>query len=154
MGLDLEITKNLLLAALLGGLIGLERTLRRKPAGLRTHILVSVGAALIMMVSIHMSAAFPGSNVDASRIGSNVVAGLGFLGAGTIIRFGNSIHGLTTAASVWATGGIGLAVGCGYYGGAIQTTLVILIVLELLNLVERRITGYSGPLPKRPFLHD
>lgn len=139
LGVDTTIAERLLLAALLSGLIGLERTLRRKPAGLRTHILVAVGSALIMMISIEIGLLFPDANVDPSRIASNVVAGLGFLGAGTIIRSGSSVHGLTTAASLWATGAIGLGVGLGYYSAAAQATVAILVVLEVVNILERTV---------------
>lgn len=134
--IDWIIAQRIFLAGLLCGLIGLERSYRNKPAGLRTHLLVGIGSALIMMISIHM-ATLPGTApADPTRIASNVVAGLGFLGAGTIMREGASVHGLTTAASLWAAGAVGLAVGCGYYQAAFQGTLAILLALEILGLVE------------------
>jgi len=134
--LDLTITRRLVLAAVLCGLIGAERAWRNKPAGLRTHLLVGIGSTLIMLISIHMATAVPGQVADPTRIASNVVAGLGFLGAGTIMREGASVQGLTTAASLWAAGAVGLAVGCGYYQAAIQGSVAILLALEILGLAE------------------
>ena len=124
------------LAAVLCGLIGAERSYRNKPAGLRTHLLVGIGSTLIMLISIRMATLIPGQAADPTRIASNVVAGLGFLGAGTIMREGASVHGLTTAASLWAAGAVGLAVGCGYYQAAIQGSVAILLALEILGLAE------------------
>ncbi|MEK7475601.1 MAG: MgtC/SapB family protein [Candidatus Coatesbacteria bacterium] len=131
----------LLVAIVMSGTVGLERSLRNKPAGLRTHLLVGLGSALITLTSIYMGEEFrtPGGAVDPTRIAANIVVGLGFLGAGTIVHMGSSIHGLTTAASLWATGAIGLAVGCGFYSGAGVTWVAMLIALHLLDPLEREV---------------
>src|SRR5690554_2565099 len=122
---------NLILALLLSGLVGFERERHERPAGLRTHILVGVGATIIMMVSLSMHKIH--FDNDAGRIAAQVVSGVGFLGAGTIIKEGFLVKGLTTAASLWATAAIGLAIGGNYYFLAIATTLVVIITLYLLN---------------------
>jgi len=142
---DYTILARLLLSAALSGLVGLERALRKKPAGLRTHLMVGLGSTLIMLISIHMAEISKGATVDPTRIAANVVAGLGFLGAGTIIHAGRSIHGLTTAASLWAVGALGLAVGCGFYSAALQTTVIMLVALHLLNGIEQYIVRRAGP---------
>ncbi len=131
-----EILIRLVVALLLGGLIGWERELHDRPAGFRTHILVSVGSALIMIVSIGMFYLFQGSDADPGRIAAQVVSGIGFLGAGTIIREGVNVKGLTTAASLWTTAGIGLACGIGMYFSAFVTTGLAFIVLMFLNKLE------------------
>ncbi|TCS94239.1 MgtC/SapB family protein [Hazenella coriacea] len=138
-----EITLRLFLAGLLGGLVGWERERNNHPAGFRTHILVSLGSALIMLISIYGFPSFmgePGVRFDPSRISAQVVSGIGFLGAGTILRHGFSVSGLTTAASLWVVAGIGLAVGTGFMYGAILTTLLVLFSLELLNRLESMIS--------------
>lgn len=132
---EIEIIKRLILATIVGGLIGMEREVNNRPAGLRTHILVSLGSALIMLVSID---GFYGIG-DPARLASQVVSGIGFLGAGTIMRTGNNINGLTTAASLWVSAGIGLAMGSGYYLGAIVTSIVVLISLTSLGFLEKKI---------------
>lgn len=135
---DIEIIKRLLIALILSGLIGLERETHGRAAGLRTHILVCLGSSLIMLTSIYIFDIYKGlASVDPSRIAAQVVSGIGFLGAGTIIRFRASVKGLTTAASLWAVAGIGLAVGCGFYQGAYVTTLLVLVTLFLLNKIEK-----------------
>ena len=127
------------LACVIGGIIGLERENLNRPAGFRTHILVCVGSALIMIISIY---GFAGA--DPSRLAAQVVSGIGFLGAGTIIREGASVTGLTTAASLWAVSGIGLAVGAGMYiaalvaAGLIWVTLVSFWRIEQTFLSKRR----------------
>lgn len=127
----------LVLASVLSGVIGFEREAHGRAAGLRTHILVCVGSTLIMLTSLYIFDIYIGrAPLDPTRIAANVVAGIGFLGAGTIIRSGSSVIGLTTAASIWAVAGIGLAVGCGYYSGAFLTTLIILATLLVLRKVE------------------
>lgn len=136
-----EIVIRLLLSALLGGLIGMEREANNRPAGLRTHVLVTIGSALIMMISIdgfHDIIA-TGRSGDPGRIAAQVVSGIGFLGAGTIMRNGNNITGLTTAASLWVCGGIGLAIGSGYYFGGLITVAIILFTLMKLGGVEKSI---------------
>ncbi len=129
-----NIVINLIMALVLSGFIGSERERHDRPAGLRTHILVGVGATIIMMISLSMHKI----NVenDAGRIAAQVVSGVGFLGAGTIIKEGFSVKGLTTAASLWATAAIGLAVGGNYYFLALMTTLLVIITLYLLNRFE------------------
>lgn len=135
-----EITYRLISAFILSGLIGLERETHGRAAGLRTHILVGIGAALIMLVSIFISQDCAGNFfADPGRVAAGVVTGIGFIGAGTIIRFGASIKGLTTAASLWASAGIGLAAGCGFMDGAFLTTALILFCLVFLGRFENRI---------------
>ncbi|MEK6635021.1 MAG: MgtC/SapB family protein [Planctomycetota bacterium] len=135
----------LLMAAVLGGIIGWERERRGRPAGLRTHILVCVGVTLMMLVSEHIFeryktfAADSIIRVDPARIAAQVVTGIGFLGAGTIMRFRATVRGLTTAASLWVVAGIGLAVGSSCYVPAIITTIIALFALLLLPLFERNI---------------
>jgi putative Mg2+ transporter-C (MgtC) family protein len=134
---DTQVVLRLFLAAALGGIIGFEREKHnRRIAGLRTHILVSVGSALIMLVSIYVFYSYTGKTaVDPARIAAGVVTGIGFLGAGTIIRSGESVKGLTTAASLWTVSGIGLAVGCGFYIAGWATTIIALATLYLLRKI-------------------
>ena len=138
---DIEVLLRLLLAVLLSGLVGLEREAKGRAAGFRTHILVCTGSALIMMtsLSLYFQMGGKGSGVDASRIPAQVVSGIGFLGAGTIIQIRDSVRGLTTAASVWVAAGIGLAVGCGFYVGAVAATSLVLVVLLVLHGLEHRL---------------
>lgn len=131
-----EIALRLVLALVLGGIIGYQREVHEKPAGLRTHALVSLGAALVMIVSIEPFLGLP--NVDVSRIASGVVTGIGFLGAGAIIRQGSIVRGLTTAASIWVVSSIGLAVGAGLYVAATVATLLIFLTLTALVYLEVR----------------
>ena len=126
------LTIELIFAALFSGIIGYERESNGHAAGLRTHILVSLGACLIMIVSIS-APEFPVEQArDPARLAAQVVSGIGFLGAGTIIQNGTNVKGLTTAATIWLCGGIGLACGSGYFTGAIIATLVSLVTLILL----------------------
>lgn len=135
----------LLLAILLGGAIGLERESRGRPAGLRTHILVCLGATIIMIASTRMGeltqALSPASRiqVDPGRIAAGIVTGIGFLGAGAIIRIGDLVRGLTTAGCIWFVAALGITIGQGLYALAIVSTLLALIVLLALTQVERRI---------------
>ncbi len=133
---ETEIIIKLLLACLFGGIIGFIRERGRKAAGLRTHIMVCMGATLFMLISIYMALTFNG--VDAARIAAAVVTGIGFIGAGAIIREGGAVRGLTTAASIWTVAAIGLAVGCGMYMSATVTTIIALIVLQVLFVVEKK----------------
>lgn len=133
---DLLLTLQLLLATVLGGSIGFIREREKKAAGLRTHLLVCVGSTLLMQISIYMSQVFAGA--DAGRIAAQVVTGIGFLGAGTIIQSGGEVRGLTTAASIWVASAIGLAVGCGFYMGAVVCTIIVLVIIELLRELEKR----------------
>ncbi len=132
---NIDLAVRLLLAALLGGLVGFERERHNRPAGLRTHILVCVGAALVMMVSVF---GFAGDEIqgDQARIAAQVVSGIGFLGAGTILRQGSAIRGLTTAASLWVVAAVGLAVGIGMYMAATFATVLVLAALFALTRVE------------------
>jgi putative Mg2+ transporter-C (MgtC) family protein len=125
-----------MLAVALGGIIGFERESVDKPAGFRTHMLVCVGAALFALISRE---GFFGSGADPSRVASNIVVGIGFLGAGTIWRTGVGVQGLTTAASLWSVAAIGTASGIGFYGGAVWTTVIVVGVLTLMKGVERRL---------------
>ncbi|MGC8782984.1 MAG: MgtC/SapB family protein [Armatimonadota bacterium] len=124
----------LLLASVLGAVVGFERELHGRPAGLRTHILLSLGAALFGIVSRGISE----PNVDPTRIAAQVVTGIGFIGAGTIIHLGGTVRGLTTAASIWTTAAIGLAIGLDrrYWATAIITTALVLLTLALVHLLE------------------
>lgn len=135
----------LLMAAVLGGAVGYEREQANHPAGLRTHILVCVGSALIMQVSMYMWVlARGGTSVDPGRIAAQVVSGIGFLGAGTIMREGTNIRGLTTAASLWVVSGVGLAVGAQLYMEAVVAAAIILLTLQALSIVERRFISRAG----------
>ncbi len=135
----IELILQLAMATLFGGLVGYQREKAEKPAGLRTHILVCLGAALIMQVSVYP---FQGvENADPARIAAGVVIGIGFLGAGTIIRQGSAVRGLTTAASVWVIAGVGLAIGIGFYIPAVTTTVLIIAVLAILKQIDIRISG-------------
>lgn len=129
MAVDPEIFLRLVLAALAGGLIGFERKAVHKPAGLRTHMIVCLGAALFTLVSI---TAF--TDADPSRIVAGIVTGIGFLGAGTIFRAENHVKGLTTAASLWSVGAIGIAMGIGEYLLAAVATVLVIIILQLNNI--------------------
>ncbi len=135
----------LLIAAVLGGLIGWERERRGRPAGLRTHLLVCVGVTLIMLVSEHIFVQYQGYKqdsilrIDPARIASQVVTGIGFLGAGTIMRFKGSVRGLTTAASLWVVAGVGLAIGSGFILPAIFAAFIAIMTLILLPKVEGEI---------------
>ena len=134
---DYQIIMRLILTAVLSGLIGLERQLHRRTAGLRTHILVSLGSCLIMLTSIYVFDIYKEiANPDPARIAAGVITGIGFLGAGTIIREKEGVKGLTTAASLWVVVGIGLAVGCGFKRAAVYTTVIAVIVLFFLRFAE------------------
>lgn len=143
-----EIIFKLTLACILGGLIGLERESLNRPAGLRTYTLVCVGSALAMIVSLDMYFEYyKNVNADPGRIAAQVVSGIGFLGAGTIMREGATVRGLTTAAGLWVVACIGLAVGAGMYAPAIATTVLILFILIYFVRIEERYTGmreYKG----------
>jgi putative Mg2+ transporter-C (MgtC) family protein len=127
-----EALLRIVLAGVLGGLIGLERELREREAGLRTHLLVAVGAALFTIAGAY---GFDSGTVDPTRVAAQIVTGIGFLGAGAIIRQGFSIRGLTTAATLWVVAAVGLSAGAGYYSGAVITTGVVLVALWPLRLI-------------------
>lgn len=134
---DIQIILRLTLSVVLSGIIGFERQFHRRTAGLRTHILVCMGSCLIMLTSLYLFDIYNKLvNLDPARIAAGVITGIGFLGAGTILRERNEVKGLTTAASIWVASGIGLAVGCGFYTGAIFATILTLIVLLILRRAE------------------
>lgn len=137
-----EFTLRLSVAFVLGAIIGLDRTYRAKDAGFRTHILVSVGSALMMIISQYGFEDFVGDDAvryDPARIAAQVVSGIGFIGAGTIILQKHIVRGLTTAAGLWATAGIGLAVGSGMYSIGIVTAVLTLLGLELFPFIFKKI---------------
>lgn len=140
---SLSITIRLLMAVICGGLIGLERGRKGQAAGARTHMLVCIGSALVMMTNIFVVDEF-NSNVDPTRLGAQVVSGIGFLGAGTIlITSKNQVKGLTTAAGLWASACMGLAIGVGFYELAIIGNIFIFVVIATLNNLDRKIYGES-----------
>lgn len=134
-----EFLLRILIASLLGGLIGLERDMHGRAAGLRTHLLVSMGSAVftILSVIIAKNANATGFQADPGRISAQIVAGIGFLGAGVIIKEGANVRGLTTAACLWGAAAIGMATGYGYYEIAIFATVIALISLVFLKFTER-----------------
>ncbi len=140
-----ELIVRLLVAAVLGGLIGLERKQHGRAAGLRTHMLVALGSAMAMVVSLHFEHVFgkTGANlsirIDPARVAYGVMAGIGFLGAGAIIQYGVGIRGLTTAASMWCTAAIGLGAGFGMFTVSFVAVVIVLFALIVLDFVDRRI---------------
>ena len=145
-----EALLRLVLAAALGGAVGVERELREREAGLRTHLLVALGSALFTVVSAYGFHTFltSGASVvraDPTRIAAQIVTGIGFLGAGAIIRQGLSVRGLTTAATLWVVAAIGLAVGAGYYSGALIATGVVLVALWPLRLLAYQVLKRFRP---------
>ena len=139
-----EVLLRLALAAGLGAAVGFERELREREAGLRTHLLVSLGSALFTITSAYGFHAFLASGqsvvrADTTRIAAQIVTGIGFLGAGAIIRQGLSVRGLTTAATLWVVAAIGLAAGAGYYSAAVITTVLVLVSLWPLRILAYRI---------------
>ena len=141
-----EVLVRIGLAAALGGAIGMEREIREREAGLRTHMLVSVGAALFTLVSAYAWHDFDFSTpegivFDPTRIAAQIVTGIGFLGAGAIIRQGLSVRGLTTAATLWVVAAIGMAAGAGYYAAAVLTTGLVLFSLWPLRILAHRVTA-------------
>ncbi len=139
---DKQIIIRLILSILLSGFIGLERQIHRRTAGLRTHILVCLGSCLIMLTSLYVFDIYKDKvPLDPVRIAAGVITGVGFLCAGTIIRYGEAVKGLTTAASLWVVAAIGLAVGCGFYSGAVISAILTLITLLFLRYIEGKILG-------------
>jgi putative Mg2+ transporter-C (MgtC) family protein len=139
---DAELIQRLLLAAVLGGILGFEREMRQKSAGLRTNILIAIGSALFTLMSYEVAA--DGGVADPGRIAAQIVTGIGFLGAGAIMRTDAGIHGLTTAATIWVNAAIGVAAGGGEYHLAFIATAVTLGVLLVLQPLERMFDRYSG----------
>ena len=144
---DAILIQRLLLAALLGGLIGLEREWRHKEAGLRTNILIALGSAIFTLMSIEMTA---GASGDPSRIAAQIVTGIGFLGAGAIMRTDAGIQGLTTAATIWVNAALGVAAGSGRYHLAVLGTGVTLAVLLVLYPIEGYIDRRRPPSKPAP----
>lgn len=134
---DLTVIINLFVAFMLGGAIGWIREMEGKTAGLRTHILVTVGSALFMIISGQM--VLISGLADPGRIAAGVVAGIGFIGAGCVLQGRDSIRGITSAASIWLAAAVGLASGIGFYVGAVTTTIIALITLRLLRKVKKYI---------------
>lgn len=141
---DVQLLIRLFVALLLGSLIGFERERNNHHAGLRTHILVCMGSALAMLLSVYGFSEFTNETnvrVDPARLGTAVITGIGFLGAGTIISTGKAITGLTTAASLWVVAIIGLAAGAGFYFAATVTAFLVVIILWIFNKIELRFLG-------------
>lgn len=145
--LNWDIVLRLAVAVLLGVLVGIERVLVHKEAGMKTHALVSLGAAIFVIISemIAIKYSYFG-NFDPTRIASQIIVGIGFLGAGSIILQGNRLLGLTTAGGLWVTAGIGMAAGFGFYGLAILATILVLFVFVIVNIFEKPIRKFSGDI--------
>ncbi len=152
-----EIVLRLLLSIFIGGIIGYEREYTNSPAGFRTHILVSVGATIISLIQVQMvgeSITLIGNNptlanaikIDMGRLGAQVISGIGFLGAGSILHSKGSIKGLTTAASIWVVGCVGLAIGLGYYAISVLGCICLVLVLVSLKKFEQKFISNSGIL--------
>jgi putative Mg2+ transporter-C (MgtC) family protein len=148
---EINLALRLTVGLVLGAIIGFERELHRQPAGFRTHSLVSLGAALFTVVSAF---GFSGATVDPTRIAAQIVSGIGFIGAGTILQYRGHIRGLTTAASLWSVAAIGTAAGAGLFVVAITGSILILVILSLLDQVEeitrRRFRVPPSPYPSPP----
>jgi putative Mg2+ transporter-C (MgtC) family protein len=138
---DIELIGRLLLAALLGGVLGIEREVKQKTAGLRTNMLIALGSALFTLVSIALAP----EGADPTRVIAQVVTGIGFLGAGAIMRTDAGVQGLTTAATVWVNAAVGVAAGGGQYHLAFSATVVSLIVLSIVGRAERAIERRVSP---------
>lgn len=137
-----SITLRILLALILGGLLGIEREQKQRPAGFRTYIVVCLGACLASITNIYMFQSLQSG--DPARIPAQVISGIGFLGAGTIlVTRSNHIKGLTTAAGLWCSATIGIALGCGFYSGAVLCSLIIVFSLRILTLVDKHFNHYS-----------
>ena len=136
----LNLIWRLLLAAVLGAVIGLEREYRQKPAGLRTNMLIALGSALFTLISIQVGTAAH----TPDRIASQIVTGIGFLGGGAILRSGRSVHGMTTAATIWENAAIGIACGAGEFAIAMAATVVTLVVLAVLPPIETYFERRTG----------
>lgn len=132
---EVQIIIRLLVAAILGAAVGFERERDSQPAGLRTHMILVVGATLTMCLSINIASKYNG---DPARLAAQVVSGIGFLGAGAILRYGFNVKGLTTATTLWSMAIVGLAIGYGFYWTGIATTAIMLVTLTLLNVIEKR----------------
>lgn len=138
---EIEMVIRLGIAAALGMLVGFERERQNQPAGLRTHTILAIGSCLAMTISINLAFQFTwqGYSGDPARLAAQVVSGIGFLGAGAILRYGTNVKGLTTATSLWTIAIVGLAVGAGHYFAGLATTGMLLIILVLLNVLEKKL---------------
>ena len=134
LGTQIELTVRLVVALLLGAVIGWERELQRMPAGFRTHALVSLGSAIFTVISAY---AFTGPGSDPTRVAAQIVSGIGFLGGGAILHYGGTVRGLTTAASLWAVAGVGMAAGEGLFVVAAVSALLVIVALEVFQRLER-----------------
>lgn len=134
----ISITVRLLLALLCGGILGIERGRKKRPAGFRTYMLVCMGATLVMLTNLYIIELFPGA--DPARMGAQVISGIGFLGAGTIIVTGkNKVRGLTTAAGLWAAACVGLAIGIGFYAGALIGCFLTFVIMAAMHRIDDRV---------------
>jgi len=142
---EVQIILRVLIGAGLGAVVGLERERQDQPAGLRTHMILVIGATLAMVLSVNLGYLFarPGTPADPARLAAQVISGIGFLGAGAILRYGSTVKGLTTATSLWTMAIVGLTVGAGYYLVGVITTGLMLVVLTLLNIIEKRFVRTS-----------
>ena len=138
--LQFDLFIRMLVAAALGAAVGFEREARDQPAGIRTHMLVSVGSATFTILSIY---AFAGPGGDQGRVAAQIVSGIGFLGAGAILKYGVNVRGLTTAASLWAVAAVGMAAGAGAWGVALGATVIVIVSLGPARFLERRMFGRS-----------
>ena len=150
LGSQLVLTLRLVVALLLGSVIGVERELQRMPAGFRTHALVSLGSALFTIISAE---AFSGPGADPTRIAAQIVSGIGFLGGGAILHYGGTVRGLTTAASLWSVAAVGMAAGAGLYIMATVGTVLVVMALEVFQRMER-VTKRWLDIPERPARRD
>jgi len=137
---EVQIILRILVGAVLGAVVGFERERQDQPAGLRTHMILVIGATLAMVLSVNLGYLYarPGTPADPARLAAQVISGIGFLGAGAILRYGFTVKGLTTATSLWTMAIVGMAVGAGYYLIGVVTTALMLVVLVLLNIFENR----------------
>jgi putative Mg2+ transporter-C (MgtC) family protein len=142
---QLDFAARLVVAAALGALVGAEREIHGHPAGIRTHMLVALGSGMFTVLSVHGFGQGPGTGIDPTRIAAQIVSGIGFLGAGAILKDGVVIRGLTTAASLWATAAVGMAAGAGEYVIAIVGGTIILVSLWPINALAERLHGTTLP---------
>lgn len=145
LNLQFELALRILVAAVLGAAIGIERERHDHPAGMRTHLLVAVGAATFTVLSVE---AFRAPGADPGRVAAQIVTGIGFLGAGAILKSGRSIKGLTTAASLWAVAAVGMAAGAAAWGVAVAATLIVIVSLWPLHEIERRFVDHRTAPPE------
>jgi len=140
-----DLVLRLVAATALSGLIGMERELRQKPAGIRTNALIGLGSAVMTLAGLTVASQWP-ATTDPSRMASIVIQGIGFIGAGTIIQASGSIHGLTTAATMWVVAGIGIMCGFGFYPVALIATIIVLLLLAVFGPLDARLIGKEEAL--------